>query len=62
MTEILILVLCAIETEKMATTSKQNSRDIRTPDNVEHPMAVREFWRKRDGQWLIHGYSGTLMK
>jgi ketosteroid isomerase-like protein len=36
--------------------------DIKTPDNVEHQMAVGEFWVKRNGQWLIRGYSGTLMK
>jgi len=31
-------------------------------DNVEHRMAVGEVWVKRNGQWLIRGYSGTLMK
>jgi hypothetical protein len=31
-------------------------------DNVEHRMAIGEFWVKRDGQWVIRGYSGTLMK
>jgi hypothetical protein len=37
--------------------------DIKTPgDNVEHHMAVGEFWVKRNGQWFIRGYSGTLMK
>jgi hypothetical protein len=37
--------------------------DIKTPgDNVEHHMAVGEAWVKRNGQWLIRGYSGTLMK
>jgi Domain of unknown function (DUF4440) len=37
--------------------------DIKTPgDNVEHQMAVGEVWVKRNGQWLIRGYSGTLMK
>jgi hypothetical protein len=37
--------------------------DIKTPgDNVEHHMAVGEVWVKRNGQWLIRGYSGTLMK
>lgn len=36
--------------------------DIKTPDNAEHHMAVGEFWVKRDGQWFILGYSGTLMK
>lgn len=34
--------------------------------NVEHQkefqMAVGEVWVKRNGQWLIRGYSGTLMK
>jgi hypothetical protein len=37
--------------------------DIKTPgDNVEHHMAVGEVWVKRNGQWLIRAYSGTLMK
>jgi hypothetical protein len=37
--------------------------DIKTPgDNVEHHMAVGEAWVKRNDQWLIRGYSGTLMK
>jgi hypothetical protein len=36
--------------------------DIKTPDNVEHHMAVGEAWVKRNGQWFIRGYSGTLMK
>jgi len=37
--------------------------DIKTPgDNVAHQMAVGEVWVKRNGQWLIRGYSGTLMK
>ena len=37
--------------------------DIKTPgDNLEHHMAVGEFWMKRNGQWLIRGYSGTLIK
>jgi hypothetical protein len=36
--------------------------DIKTPDNVEHHMAVGEYWEKRKGQWFIHGFSGTLMK
>jgi Domain of unknown function (DUF4440) len=37
--------------------------DITTPgDNVEHHMAVGEAWVKRNGQWLIRGYSGTLIK
>jgi hypothetical protein len=37
--------------------------DIKTPgDNVEHHMAVGEAWVKRNGQWLIRGYSGTLIK
>ena len=35
-------------------------------DNVEHQkefqMAVGEVWVKRNGQWVIRGYSGTLMK
>ena len=37
--------------------------DIKTPgSNVEHHMAVGEAWMKRNGQWLIRAYSGTLMK
>jgi hypothetical protein len=37
--------------------------DIRIPsDNVDHHMAVGEVWVKRNGQWLIRAYSGTLMK
>lgn len=37
--------------------------DVKIPgDNVEHQMAVGEVWVKRNGQWLIRGYSGTLMK
>ncbi len=36
--------------------------DIKTPDNVEHQLAVGEAWVKRKGQWVIRGYSGTLMK
>jgi len=37
--------------------------DIKTPgDNIEHHMTVGEVWVKRNGQWLIRAYSGTLMK
>lgn len=37
--------------------------DIKTPgDNVEHQMAVGEFWVKRASNWFIRGYSGTLIK
>jgi ketosteroid isomerase-like protein len=37
--------------------------DIKIPgDDVEHKMAVGEVWVKRNDQWLIRGYSGTLMK
>ena len=41
--------------------------DVKTPgDKVEHQkefqMAVGEVWVKRNRQWLIRGYSGTLMK
>jgi hypothetical protein len=39
------------------------SADIKTPgDNGEHHMAVGEFWMRRNGQWKIRGYSGTLLK
>ena len=30
-------------------------------DNVEHPMAVGEFWVKRAGKWYVRGYSGTAI-
>ncbi len=36
--------------------------DITTPDDVEHHMAVGEYWEKHNGQWFIHGFSGTLVK
>jgi ketosteroid isomerase-like protein len=37
--------------------------DIKIPgNNAEFHMAVGEAWVKRNGQWLIRGYSGTLMK
>ncbi len=37
--------------------------DITIPsDNVEYHMAVGEVWAKRNGQWLIRAYSGTLIK
>jgi len=36
--------------------------DIQTPDNLNHKMAVGEFWAKHNGQWFIHAYSGTLIK
>jgi hypothetical protein len=36
--------------------------DIKTPDGLEHHMAVGEFWTKQNGQWMIRGFSGTLMK
>ena len=37
--------------------------DIKIPsDDLEHKMAAGEFWIKRNGQWIIRGYSGTLMK
>jgi hypothetical protein len=37
--------------------------DIKIPgDNLEHKMAVGEFWVKRNSQWIIRGYSGTLMR
>jgi hypothetical protein len=37
--------------------------DIKTPgDNVEHHMAVGEIWVRRNSQWQIRAYSGTLMK
>jgi Domain of unknown function (DUF4440) len=36
--------------------------DIQTPrDSVVHHMAVGEFWVMRNGQWIIRGFSGTLM-
>ena len=37
--------------------------DIKTPgNNAEFHMAVGESWVKRNGRWLIRGYSGTLIK
>jgi ketosteroid isomerase-like protein len=37
--------------------------DVKIPgDNVEFQMAVGEIWVKRNGQWLIRGYSGTSIK
>lgn len=37
--------------------------DIRTPAaGTERHMAVGEAWVKREGQWFICAYSGTLMK
>ena len=36
--------------------------EIKTPDNMEHHMFVGEAWVKREGQWKIRGFSGTLMK
>jgi len=37
--------------------------DIKTPGSeAEHHMAVGEVWVKRNGQWFIHAYSGTLLK
>jgi hypothetical protein len=39
------------------------SADIKTPgDNGEHHMAVGKFWMRRNAQWQIRGYSGTLLK
>ena len=36
---------------------------FKTPgDNVERQLAVGEDWVKRNGQWLIRGYSGTLIE
>ncbi|HXH67195.1 MAG TPA: nuclear transport factor 2 family protein [Candidatus Limnocylindrales bacterium] len=36
--------------------------EIKTPDNAEHHMFVGEAWVKREGQWKIRGFSGTLLK
>ena len=36
--------------------------DVKTPGDNAFQMAVGEVWVKRNGQWLIRGYSGTLMK
>jgi hypothetical protein len=37
--------------------------DVKPPgDNVEFQMAVGEVWVKRNSQWLVRGYSGTLIK
>jgi hypothetical protein len=36
--------------------------DITTPGDVQHRMAVGEFWVQRNGQWFIRGFSGTLIR
>jgi ketosteroid isomerase-like protein len=40
--------------------------EVKIPGDNEHQkefrMAVGEVWVKRNGQWVIRGYSGTLMK
>ena len=37
--------------------------EIEAPGHdVLHHMAVGEFWAKRNGEWRISGFSGTLMK
>jgi ketosteroid isomerase-like protein len=37
--------------------------DVKNPgDSVGFQMAVGEVWVKRNGQWLIRGFSGTPMK
>jgi hypothetical protein len=37
--------------------------DIKTPGNdTEFHTAVGESWVRRNGRWLIRGYSGTLIK
>jgi len=33
-----------------------------TGDNVEHYISGGEVWKKRNSQWLVHSYSGTLIK
>lgn len=35
---------------------------ITPSDNLEHHMAIGESWAKRNGQWHIRAYSGTLLK
>jgi hypothetical protein len=36
--------------------------DAKTPGDNVIQMAVGEVWVKRNGQWLIRGYSGTIIK
>ncbi|MGA7913773.1 MAG: nuclear transport factor 2 family protein [Candidatus Acidiferrales bacterium] len=37
--------------------------DVTLPgDKPEFHMAVGELWRKHNGQWLIHAFSGTPLK
>jgi len=36
--------------------------DVKTPGDNAFQMAVGEVWVKRNGQWLIRGYSGTLIR
>ncbi len=46
-----------------ADTAVTHFANVKTPgDYVEFQMAVGEVWVKRNGQWLIRGYSGTLIK
>ncbi len=36
--------------------------EVNTPGDNDFQMAVGEVWVKRNGQWLIRAYSGTLIK
>jgi uncharacterized protein DUF4440 len=36
--------------------------DVTTPGDNVFQMAVGEVWVKRNGQWLIRAFSGTLIK
>jgi ketosteroid isomerase-like protein len=37
--------------------------DVKTPGEIaEFQMAVGEVWVKRNGQWVIRAFSGTMMK
>jgi len=37
--------------------------NVKTPGEIaEFRMAVAEVWVKRNGQWAIHAFSGTMMK
>jgi hypothetical protein len=36
---------------------------VKTPGEIaEFRVAVGEVWIKRNGQWVIHAFSGTMMK
>jgi hypothetical protein len=37
--------------------------NVKTPGEIaEFRKAVGEVWEKRNGQWVIHAFSGTMMQ